>query len=298
MADNFNLRSFLTENKLTKNTQLLKEEEELNKGDISGYWVMYGGLNKGVPMLIKIFPSEEQAQQALQDAPTTYGQHVLRGNWGIQSAQDWLASGGEIGPDSMGHPDRVPRKRLSPEELAAIRQLDFDAEMERESVDNKKPVMENLTAKERRLVEMVQDALGMAPQAVAEEAPIAEDEMANETVIPEYKTIEELMKSIEEGTNRVAEEHKVQEMKKIAKALRAEAQRMEESEHAKHINPKVRKKYLQDAIKIEKAAEKLVAALEKEAKKEKPAATPKAEKVEALQEGTFDLRKFLAENRK
>ena len=26
MADNFNLRQFLTENKLTKNTQLLKEE--------------------------------------------------------------------------------------------------------------------------------------------------------------------------------------------------------------------------------------------------------------------------------
>ena len=34
----------------------------------------------------------------------------------------------------MGHPDRVPRKRLSPEELKAIRQLDFDAEMEREGV--------------------------------------------------------------------------------------------------------------------------------------------------------------------
>ena len=138
-------------------------DEEVTQGtDISGYWVMYGGLNKGVPMLIKMFPSEEEAQQALQDAPTTYGQHVLRGNWGIQSAQDWLASGKELGPDSMGHPDRVPRKRLSPEELAAIRQLDLDAKMEREGTENKKPIMKetNLTAKERRLVEMVNSAMG------------------------------------------------------------------------------------------------------------------------------------------
>ena len=164
MADNFDLRQFLTENKLTKNTQLLEEKdqygydpdneeweddepytgnyvsrrdvEEASQGsDISGYWVMYGGLNKGIKEFIKMFPSQEEAQQALEDAPTTYGQHVLRGYWGILPAQEWLASGGEIGPNQIGHPDRVPPKRLSPEELKAIRQLDFDAEMEREGVE-------------------------------------------------------------------------------------------------------------------------------------------------------------------
>ena len=148
MANNFDLRQFLTENKLTKNAQLLNEGEATQGTDISGYWVMYGGLNKGIPMLIKMFPSEEEAQQALQNAPTTYGQHVLRGNWGIQSAQDWLASGKEIGSDSMGHPDRVPRKRLSPEELKTIRQLDFDAEMEREGVEEGKSYKVSKNSKE------------------------------------------------------------------------------------------------------------------------------------------------------
>ena len=298
----------------------LKEEEDLDQEttqgtDISGYWVMYGGLNKGVPMLIKIFPSEEQAQQALQDAPTTYGQHVLRGNWGIESAQDWLASGGEIGPDSMGHPDRVPRKPLSPEERAEIRQLDFDARMEREGTQNKKPIMKetNLTAKERRLVEMVQDAMGYTNNDEDQEFDPGQDieqaqhdierqyegsEMSDETVIPEYNTIDELMNSIDHGTNKVAEEHKMQEMKKIAEALRMKAKKMEESEHAAHISPKDLKQLASDAAKLEKAAEKLKSAFDKKFnKKEKAPAAPKAEKVEALQEGTFDLRKFLVENK-
>ena len=294
-------------------------DEEVTQGtDISGYWVMYGGLNKGVPMLIKMFPSEEEAQQALQDAPTTYGQHVLRGNWGIQSAQDWLASGKELGPDSMGHPDRVPRKRLSPEELAAIRQLDLDAKMEREGTENKKPIMKetNLTAKERRLVEMVNSAMGYTNNDEDREFDPGQDieqaqhdierqyegsEMPGETVIPEYNTIDELMNSIDHGTNKVAEEHKMQEMKKIAGMLREKAKRMEESEHAAHISPKDLKQLATDAAKLEKAAEKLKAAFDKKFnKKQKPASTPKAEKVEALQETTmenFNLKKFLVENK-
>jgi hypothetical protein len=215
-------------------------------------------------------------------------------------------------------------------------------EMERESVKNKKPVMEaNLTDRERRLVEMVNRALkeeenvdytmgskdkNQLPNPPAQlnikekeeenvdytmgskdknqlpnppaQLNIKEDEMVDKKPLPEYNNIEELMKNIEESTNRVAEEHKIAEMKKIAEALRMEAKKMEESEHAKHINPGVLKKYITDAGKIEKAAEKLRVALEKQDKKNKPAAAPKAEKVEALQEGTFDLRKFLAENRK
>jgi hypothetical protein len=413
MADNFNLRSFLTENNLTKNAQLLKEQEEDYKyfdeegtggfymttidgvkiysledssimdtcfyalegpettymisvdvsgeqvdadyveqdsgvtgkvadfivndinsqleeedldeeatqgTDISGYWVMYGGLNKGIKEFIKMFPSQEEAQQALEDAPTTYGQHVLRGYWGIIPAQEWLASGGEIGPNQMGHPDRVVPKRLSPEERQAIRQLDFDAEMEREGTQNKKPIMKetNLTAKERRLVEMVNNAMGYQeeeedgfnPADAADEEDYRRDqyqgnqmeegdEMADETVIPEYNTIDELMNSIDHGTNKVAEEHKMQEMKKIAEALRMKAKKMEESEHAAHISPKDLKQLANDAAKLEKAAEKLKAAFDKKFnKKEKAPAAPKAEKVEALQEGFFDLRKFLAENRK
>ena len=194
-----------------------------------------------------------------------------------------------------------------------------DMEMERESVDNKKPIMKetNLTAKERRLVEMVNNAMGFSegeenvdytmgrqddPNQLPNPAPelnIPEgDEMGDETVIPEYNTIDELMNSIDHGTNKVAEEHKMQEMKKIAQMLREKAKKMEESEHAAHISPKDLKQLATDAAKLEKAAEKLKAAFDKKFnKKEKPAAAPKAEKVEALQEGTFDLRKFLTENK-
>jgi hypothetical protein len=106
------------------------------------------------------------------------------------------------------------------------------------------------------------------------------------------------MKEIDHGTNKVAEEHKIQEMKKIAQMLREKAKKMEESEHAAHISPKDLKQLATDAAKLEKAAEKLKLAFDKKFnKKEKPAAAPKAEKVEALQEGTFDLRKFLVENK-
>jgi hypothetical protein len=166
MADNFDLRQFLTENKLTKNTQLLNEGS-----DISGYWVMYGEPNKGIQQFIKMFPSEEEAQQALQNAPKTYGAHVLRSNWGIQSAQDWLASGKELGPDNLGHPDRVPPKRLSPEELKAIRQLDFDAEMEREGVeegvDEAKGYSFTLTYNDAEYVQQVLDNAGVDAVAKA-----------------------------------------------------------------------------------------------------------------------------------
>ena len=301
----------------------LKEEEDLDQEttqgtDISGYWVMYGGLNKGVPMLIKMFPSEEEAQQALQDAPTTYGQHVLRGNWGIQSAQDWLASGKELGPDSMGHPDRVPRKPLSPEELAAIRQLDFDAEMEREGTQNKKPIMKetNLTAKERRLVEMVNSAMGIGeeeghqnadPNVPNDSTDMAIDmmknglpegeEMVQDKPLPKYESIEELMKEIEHGTNEAAHKYKMEEMKRVYEALEAKVGSLEEGEHAEHIDQKAVKQMRKDIAALRKAEEKLRKEFEKKfAGKEKKETPAKEKAVETLQEG-FDLRKFLAENK-
>ena len=192
---------------------------------------------------------------------------------------------------------------------------------------NKKPIMKEtkLTIKERRLVEMVQRALGIQEEEIPNPHPqnpdhefgtnvltgeplpnsndtmVVEDEMADETVIPEYNTIDELMNSIDHGTNKVAEEHKMQEMKKIAEALRMKAKKMEESEHAAHISPKDLKQLATDAAKLEKAAEKLKAAFDKKFnKKDKPASAPKAEKVEALQETTmenFNLKKFLVENK-
>jgi len=406
MADNFDLRKFLTENKLTKNTQLLKEES-----DISGYWVMYGGLNKGIKEFIKMFPSEEEAQQALEDAPTTYGQHVLRGYWGILPVQEWLASGGEIGPNQIGHPDRVVPKRLSPEELKAIRQLDFDAEMEREGVEKdtvneasykvsknskeaqhlkkgdiigsgdevvsvsagaktpkgkvevtlktkdgktklsiwgkttkigvkeKETVKENtMTQRDKYLTRLVENALGLTnndedqefdpghdieqaqhnierqyenhqnadPNVPNDSTDMAigmmknglpeGDEMADETVIPEYHNIDELMKSIDEGTNQVAEEHKINKMKKIAEALRKKVKNLEEGEHAAHIDQKAVKQFGKDIAALEKTAAKLQAAFDKKFNKKEKAAPKKEKEAVSLAEG-FDLRNFLVENK-
>ena len=164
-----------------------------------------------------------------------------------------------------------------------------------------------LTAREQRLVEMVQDAMApigrtdrpvkmFAPKGV-EESEMSEEAVEEATVIPEYNTIEELMKSIEDGTNKVAEEYKISEMKKIAEALRAKSKKMEESEHAQHISPKVVKDILTHAKKLEAAAEKLKTALEKKSKKGK-SAEPKVEKEEPVLAEGFDLRKYLIENRK
>jgi hypothetical protein len=383
MADNFNLRAFLTENKLTKNSQLLKEGDDYKYFDEEGTGGFYMTTIDGV----KIYSLEDSSIMdtcfyALEDEDgyidfisidvsgepissediqneqeiSSYIADFIEEDINSQLEEEGLleASGSMKNKvdearysDSYDSPAskevHAQLSRISLKDLdAAIAKAEeetgtkvsdlerrvltnqkhwmntMDMEMERESVKNKKPVMEaNLTAKERRLVEMVQDALnaegygddnvnlqrkkqGLPPaQGPKYSEAVTEEEMTDETVIPEYRTIDELMKSIDHGTNEVAEKHKMEQMKKIAEALRMKAKKMEESEHAAHISPKDLKQLATDAAKLEKAAEKLKAAFDKKFnKKEKPAAAAKTEKVEALQEGFFDLRKFLAENRK
>lgn len=177
-----------------------------------------------------------------------------------------------------------------------------------------------MTTREKYLTRLVENALGLEGHGddnvfaklekrgdePVQQAPQYSEgsEMANETVIPEYKTIEELMSSIQKGTDKIAEEHKIQEMKKIAEALRMKGKKMEESEHAQHINPKDLKQLAKDAAALEKAAEKLKAAFDKKFNKKEKAAAPKAEKEiekptlqENTMKNTFDLKKFLVENK-
>ena len=384
MADNFNLRSFLSENKLTKNAKFLKEqqedyryfEEEGNGGyylntvdghkiysmedssvmdtcfyaivDPDGHEEFVGIDVSGEPISSEELQNEYELQSDIADfieadinAELEDGldEKVNEGRFSdsydspaakqvgiqLQSAIGSVNTRAEIGPTIdklIAAAEQETQSQVTSSEKRILSSQGYhiysnNVEMEREGVEKKKPVMETLTAKERRLVEMVNSAMGMQeeenvdytmgrqddPNQLPNPAPelnIPEgDEMAQETVIPEYNTIDELMNSIDHGTNKVAEEHKMQEMKKIAQMLREKAKKMEESEHAAHISPKDLKQLATDAAKLEKAAEKLKAAFDKKFnKKEKPAAAPKAEKVEALQEGTFDLRKFLTENRK
>ena len=193
-----------------------------------------------------------------------------------------------------------------------------------------------LTTKERRLVEMVQAALdtegygddnvnlqrkkqGLPPvqgpkysEAVSEEEGNVDYTMGNqddpnqlpnppeELHIPTYKTIEELMSSIEHGTNEAAHTYKMNRMKEVAEALETKVGSLEEGEHAEHIDQKAVKQMRKDIASLRKAEEKLRKEFEKKFnKKDKSAAAPKAEAEKpTLQEGFFDLRKFLAENRK
>jgi len=349
MADNFNLRSFLSENKLTKNAQLLREVSDYGFDDLmDAVDDLYA---PGTPEHTELSRAVEEAihnneidMSEFGDNPSAPSQAVERiaGEIGLDETTEDMYKEAytpkskleQVIQQAWAEPDLEKAKQIVHDLIEPSKVKSKDTILQTIKGINSKPKLDQylansllkfeklglnetattMTTKETELVKMVQEALGMEGYGddnvnlkrdkqglPPQQGPTYSegDGMADETVIPEYNTIEELMKQIDKGTNRVAEEHKVLEMKKIAKALRGEAQRMEESEHAKHINPKVRKKYLQDAIKIEKAAEKLVAALEKEAKNTKPAAAPKKEEAPVtLAEGTFDLRKFLAENRK
>ena len=290
MADNFNLRSFLSENKLTKNAQLLKEGSDYGFDE-----VMDAIADDFTPGTHEF----EQMEDAVQDA--FYNGQVDTSDF----SHDPSAPAREMRAiaDSIG---------LGDEQANDIEQAQHDIERQYEQTVNEN----KMTQREKYLAKLVENALGITPheenpdhefgtnKVTGEPLPnpndtmVVEDEMADETVIPEYRTIDELMKSIDHGTNEVAEKHKMDQMKKIAEALRMKAKKMEESEHAAHISPKDLKQLATDAAKLEKAAEKLKSAFDKKFnKKEKSAAAPKAEKVEALQEGTFDLRKFLTENK-
>lgn len=137
-------------------------------------------------------------------------------------------------------------------------------------------IQETLTAKERRLVEMVENALGlesttsesdMYPNGEMEE----NQEMVQENPLPEYKTIDELMSNIEHGTNEAAHKYKMDRMKEVAEALENKVSSLEEGEHAEHIDQKAVKQMRKDIVALRKAEEKLRKEFDKKfaAKKEK-----------------------------
>ena len=189
----------------------------------------------------------------------------------------------------------------------------------------KETVKENtMTNRERRLVEMVQDAMREEEEVGPDGLPtrkadpgdpnfdptdippppkelnivVQEDEMVQDKPLPKYESIEELMKEIEHGTNQAAHKYKMDEMKRVYEALEAKVGSLEEGEHAEHIDQKAVKQMRKDIAALRKAEEKLRKEFEKKFTGKEKKETPKKDKeVVALQEGTFDLRKFLAENK-
>ena len=332
MANNFNLRTFLTENKLTKNAQLLKEArvegfDENQKAFEVTFVNKYGGgdfriLNAETPeqaeeVFTDIFvnnPDFVQSIKSVQPYQVPAAKPQAEPQSGLEGVN--YRSIELDGIDQDDFPDFVDAyvisaefedgTLLSEEELEQLTDELYQSgelsDMAAQSLyeNNKKPMMKEtkLTAKERRLVEMVQDALGIAPQPVAEEVPMAEEEMVQEKPLPKYNSIEELMKEIEHGTNEAAHKYKMDEMKRVYEALEAKVGSLEEGEHAEHIDQKAVKQMRKDIAALRKAEEKLRKEFDKKFSGKEKKETPVKEKAtEALQEG-FDLRKFLAENRK
>lgn len=236
MTDNFNLRSFLSENKLTKNAQLLKE------GSDYGYEAVIDAIadhfEEGTPEYDQVLAAVENA---------------FHNN--------------EVDTLDFSHDPSAPGKVV----LNIAAGLGLDEAKEEEAMEEEVVLESTLTAKEQALVEMVQNALGIAPQAVAEEAPMAEDEMVQENPLPKYKNIDELMSSIEHGTNEAAHKYKMERMKEVAEALEAKVSSLEEGENAEHIDQKAVKQMRKDILALRKAEEKLRKEFDKKfaAKKEK-----------------------------
>jgi hypothetical protein len=279
MADNFNLRTFLTENKLTKNTQILKEGSDYGFDEVMD--AIADDFTPGTPEF-------QQMEDAVQDA----------------------FHNGQVDTSEFSHDPSAPGREmraianqigLGDEQANDIEQAQHDIERQFEEGVNES----TLTDKERRLVEMVQDALGeenvdytmgrqddpnQLPNPAPElNIPEGEESIEEAKPLPKYNSIEELMKEIENGTNEAA--HKYE-------ALEAKVGSLEEGEHAEHIDQKAVKQMRKDIAALRKAEEKLRKEFDKKFTGKEKKETPKKDKeVVALQEG-FDLRKFLAENRK
>jgi hypothetical protein len=298
MADNFNLRSFLSENKLTKNAQLL------NEVSFNGKPVNVGSIEiDGIDM---------------EDYPDFVDAYIVAAEYedGTPLTDGELEQFQEENYDLIGELIHDNQLYLEEKKEDAMEEASSGDMAYTEKVDETL-AESRLTAKERRLVEMVQDALGVAEETHQnadsnvpnDSTDMAIDmmknglpegeEMVQDKPLPKYESIEELMKEIEHGTNEAAHKYKMEEMKRVYEALEAKVGSLEEGEHAEHIDQKAVKQMRKDIAALRKAEEKLRKEFDKKfAGKEKKETPAKEKATEALQEGTFDLRKFLAENRK
>jgi hypothetical protein len=233
MADNFNLRSFLSENKLTKNAQLLKE------GSDYGYEAAMDAVDD---MFEPGTPENEQLTAAVEKA--------FHEN--------------SVDTTNFGHEMGAVEKEVE----AIAREIGLLEEKKEEAWEE--GVQEEvLSEREQKLVAIVENALGIAPQAVAEETPISEEEMVDEKPLPKYENIEKLMQEIEAGTNEAAHSYKMKRMKEIAEMLEAKVGSLEEGEGADFVDAKKVKQMKKDIMTLRKQAEKLEKEYDKKfAKKE------------------------------
>jgi hypothetical protein len=293
----------------------LKEEEATNEAQFSDSYDTPAAkaVNAKANQIVKTITGYKTALQTIQDAIKQVEQEV--GSEATRSEKSTLErhllhmfrSSMEMERESVGIDDEEQANDIEQAQHDMERRI--DAQVENALQESR------LTAKERRLVEMVQKALkeeenvdytmgrhddpDQLPNPPAELNIPEGEEMVQDKPLPKYESIEELMKEIEHGTNEAAHKYKMEEMKRVYEALEAKVGSLEEGEHAEHIDQKAVKQMRKDIAALRKAEEKLRKEFDKKfAGKEKKETPAKEKATEALQEGTFDLRKFLAENRK
>ena len=332
MADNFNLRTFLSENKLTKNAKLLKEEVSLNGKPVDIRSIEIDGVDiEDYPDFVDAYiiaadyedgtPLSDEELQELQDE--NYG---IVGEL-IHDRQLYLQEKKEEGVDEYNSYDDEPHYDDVADDTDNKR-WDTDTEEEDrypEDIEEITLKENKMTTREQRLVEMVQRALGhptenhqnadpnvpndstdMAIDMMKNGIPeVANDEMVEEKPLPTYESVEDLMKEIEHGTHKAMYEYKISEMKRIAKQLEEKVTTLEESELSAHINPADVKKMKKDILTLHKGVAKIEKEYDRKFNKKTKTSEPKAEKQEVALAETkntntmenFDLKKFLVENK-
>ena len=199
-------------------------------------------------------------------------------NYTFDLKEKTTSKGGLVGNTQQNPKETVKESTLSPREKYLTRLVENALGLEGYGDDN---------------VNRQREKQGLPPaQGPKYSEGISEEEMVQEKPIPSYKSIEELMKNIEQGTNETAAKYKMEEMKRIAQALEEKVTSLEEGEHAEHIDPKQVKQMKKDVMTLRKQAEKL----EKEYDKKFGEKKAKKETKTELREG-FDLKKFLVENK-
>jgi len=337
MADNFNLRQFLTENKLTKNAKLLNEAVALDGKpvdissieiddidttdypDFSDAYISYAEFEDGTPLseeeLMKLedqnygitnelihdrqmyMEAKEEEAENLDENIDIIAQLIDMFPFLTNStAQMLLGAFGAAGLTGLAAVTAKIQKMAENgvfgekgKRIAAELTKQGSAAAKARNVSEVEAIQETLTAKERRLVEMVHDALGVTKEVHQNADPAVPndstdmaigmmknglpegDEMVQENPLPKYKNIDELMSNIEHGTNEAAHKYKMERMKEVAEALEAKVTSLEEGENAEHIDQKAVKQMRKDIVALRKAEEKLRKEFDKKfaAKKEK-----------------------------
>lgn len=332
MADNFNLRAFLTENKLTKNAKLLSEGIEFNGKpvdirsieidgidtedypDFVDAYITYAEYEDGTPLTdeeLHDFEAENSGlagelihdnQLYLQEKKEGVEEEVINESLmgqvvdllGVTNSQAEMILGviGAMGLTGAGavmsklH-DIALKGVFGPVVQAKAKKLGKLGKMAGDVTQQKEAIQETLTPREKKLIAIVENALGVTkevhqnadPNVPNDSTDMAIDmmknglpegeEMVDEQPLPKYENIEKLMQEIEAGTNEAAHSYKMKRMKEIAEALEAKVGSLEEGEGADFVDAKKVKQMKKDIMTLRKQAEKLEKEYDKKfAKKE------------------------------